>query len=71
MEKEIPYMEKLWNFHFDGKKACVHKKWGKICPDFDVSMFIVASVITSPGLALLTSQPIALAYCWTSELLGS
>ena len=30
-EKEIPYMEKLWNFRFGGKNACflLRKVWGK------------------------------------------
>ena len=71
-EKEIPYMEKLWNlskmavpmeklwnFRLGGKKVRAFlKKMGK--KYVRTSMF-VASVITSLGLALQTSQAIVLA----------
>ena len=58
-------MEKLWNFRFGGKNAGFLKKWEENTsgPRNVVSMF-VASVITSLGLALRTSQAM-------SELLGS
>ena len=53
-------MEKLWNFHFGGKKVGAFLEKNTSGHQNVVLMF-VASVITSLGLALRTSRAIPLA----------